>query len=339
MKTPVRAFALPAALAIGAIACGSPQPAAPCFVVDTNQELRAKDAAKTIADLEARIRLSPEDEELRQPKSLADVKKMLRRDAVYVFANGAAFARAQGSVEGRFAEATLELLLGESQLVASEVLSAQEAWLGGDLRMARAALASEGSAPSTDRGRMLAQLIRVVEEGNKIADALGAVAPKHLARGAEVIRTLEKEAPNDVRTSLLLAEYHRLRGEWTEFDAAMTKAEAGDKQTPALCYLRAMEQLERTRKREAGVSKMRECLTAYPKFVRGQAALVLMARGPRDGMRELEKLKKMNEDHYLVMLTEPTLAADQELLRMQGRMDGGGSRPQAPGPDKTPAAR
>ena len=62
---------------------------------------------------------------------------------------------------------------------------------------------------------------------------------------------------------------------------------------------------------------MREALKAHPKFVRAQAALVLMAPNPRIALRELQRLKAMNEDHYLVMLLEPTLAADQELDRIE----------------------
>jgi hypothetical protein len=79
-----------------------------------------------------------------------------------------------------------------------------------------------------------------------------------------------------------------------------------------------MEQVERFRKNDRGAAIMRECLTKTPRFVRAQAALVLMARRPRDAMRELARLKTMNEDHYLVALLEPTLAADQELERLEG---------------------
>ncbi len=291
-------------------------PAAPCYTI-RDSELRPKDAQKTLDELTEHIRLATEDEALREPKSLGDVRKILRRDSVYLFAAGAKLAREQNTREGRFTEAALELALGESQLVASQVLGAQVAWVGTDLRTARAALASEGGEPSTDRGRMLAQLVRVVEEGNKIADALGVVAPSHLTRGAEVIRVLRKEAPADLRTSLLLAEYHRLRGEWAEFDMAMKIVEAADRTTPVLCYLKAMEQVERHRQIEQGATMMRDCLKRYPRFVRAQVALVMMARGPVEGLREIEALRRMNEDHYLVMLLEPTLAAEKELARMQ----------------------
>jgi hypothetical protein len=317
----LRAFGALAAASL--VACGAPapaRPAAPCFTIHGDSELRAKDAKKTLEELEQHIRLSPEDEALRNPKSMADIKALLRRDAVYLFGNAAAFARSLNTTDGRFNEAYLELLMGESQLVASQVLTTQAAWVGSDLRVARASLASEGGEPSTDRGRMLAQLIRAVEEGNKISDALGSVAPGHLARGAEVIRGLRVEAPADIRTFVLVAEYHRLRGEWTEFDTAMTAAEGADR-SPALRYLRGMEQLERYRRPEAGAGLMREALVAFPRFVRAQAALVLMATNPAMALRELQKLKQMNEDHYLVMLLEPTLAAEQEL----GRMHKGGA--------------
>jgi hypothetical protein len=303
-------------------ACGGrpppARPADPCFTIRGDAELRSKDANKTLEDLAEHIQLSAEDEALRHPRSFADVRTILRRDVVYFFANAAAYARSLDTLEGRFSEAQLELLLGESQLVASQVLSTQEAWVGADLRVARANLAGEGPSPTTDRGRMLARLIRAVEEGNKIADALGVVAPSHLARGAEVIRRLRVEAPNDVRTSMLVAEYHRLRGEWTEFDGAMKAAESADRASPAIPYLRGMEQLERHRRPDLGAAIMRECLARYPRFVRAQAALVLMATTPAESLRELHRLKQMNQDHYLVMLLEPTLAAEKELFRMQG---------------------
>jgi hypothetical protein len=313
--TPFVFTTLFAALLAGC-AAHPPQPA--CFNVQGSTELRTKDARTTLAELEAHIRLSPEDEALRSPKSIADIRTILRRDAVYLFANAATYARSLGTLDGKFSEAYLELLLGESQLVASQVLTMQAAQVGVDLRIARANLASEGSEPATDRGRMLAQLIRVVEEGNKIADALGAVAPSHLSRGAEVIRELRAVAPTDARTSILLAEYHRLRGEWAEFDVAIQAAEGAETASPVPRYLRAMEQAERYRRPDLGTSMMRDCLASYPKFVRGQAALVLMARSPSEGLRELDALRRLNEDHYLVMLLTPTLAAEQELARMQG---------------------
>jgi hypothetical protein len=285
----------------------------------TDNTLRDNDASKTLDELARSIRLSPEDEALRKPKSLGDVRTILRRDTIYLFAEAAAFARTLPSIEGRFAEATLELALGESQLVASQVFTTQAAWTGADLRIARAALASEGPTPSTDRARLLSQLIVVIEEGNKIADALGIVGPKHLARGAEVIRTLRKEAPTDPRTFALLAEYHRLRGEWTEFDTAMRSAESADRTSPPLCYLRAMEHLDRRRRPGDAASALRECLVKYPKFVRAQAALVLTATHPRAALRELNKLKAMNDDHYLVMLLEPTLSADEALEKLENK--------------------
>lgn len=329
---PSRAGTFLLLLLLALSACRAPAPAPPpaptrtpaCFNINTDSELRSKDARKMLDELTRNIQLAPEDEALRRPQSLSDVRKILRRDAVYLFGGAAEYARAQGTLEGRFHEAMLELLLGESQLVASQVLNTQEAWVGTALRVARGSLAMEGAVPSSDRGRMLVQLIRVVEEGNKIADALGIVAPTHLLRGADVVRQLEKEAASDPRLFPLLAEVGRLRGDWSAFDAAMKTAESTDRDSPAICYLRGMEQLERHRRPDLGASAMRACLKRFPRFVRAQAALVLMATNPSDGLREIERLKAMNQEHYLVTLLEPTLAADQELVRLHDEPRGGG---------------
>jgi hypothetical protein len=317
-------------LGFAAAGCGGGRvdasaPSRPCHAVTGDGPIRAADATKRLDALTARIQLGPEDEALRAPKSLADVRTILQRDVLYLFPAAADFARADHTVEGRQLEATLELLLGDTQLVASQVLTLQASWVSGDLRIARAALATEQGLPSTERGRVLLQLVRAVEEGNELSDALGAVGAKHVARGAEVVRALIAVAPNDARTMLLRAEVHRLRGEWSELDAVLKSVEATSRDHPGLCYLRAMQQVERDRKNDRGAPMMRECLVATPRFVRAQAALVLMARWPREAMRELARLKKLNEDHYLVALLEPTLAADQELDRAEG-----GDRPDAP---------
>jgi hypothetical protein len=69
----LRAFGALAAASL--VACGAPapaRPAAPCFTIHGDSELRAKDAKKTLDELEQHIRLSPEDEALRNPKSMAD---------------------------------------------------------------------------------------------------------------------------------------------------------------------------------------------------------------------------------------------------------------------------
>lgn len=312
-----------------ATACGAGNASTsnkPCYAITGDGPIRSADATKRLESLTARIQLGPEDDALRHPKSIADVRSILQRDVIYLFPAGASFAHAQNTIEGRQLEATLELLMGDTQLVASQVLALQASWVSSDLRVARAALATEKGLPSTDRGRALVQLVRAVEEGNEIADALGQVGAQHVARGAEVIRTLLVEAPNDPRTLLLRAEYHRLRGEWPELDAALKAVEATSPDHRGLCYLRAMEQVEHFRKTEQGATMMRDCLAKTPGFVRAQAALVLMARRPREALRELAKLKRLNEDHYLVAILEPTLAADQEL----DRTDTAGEPPHAP---------
>jgi hypothetical protein len=302
----------------------APHPTA-CNITISDTELRSKDGAKVLDDLVKRIRLAPDDEALRSPKSLDDVKKILRRDTIYLYPAAAEFAHTVNSKEGRTSEATIELLLGESQLVAAQVLAVQAAWVSSDLRIARATLATEPGPPANDRNRLLTQLIHLVDDGNAIAAALASLAPAHVARGAEVVRTLKQEAPNETTTFALDAEYHRLRGEWPEFETAMQQAEASaDKGKTSLLYLRAMEQVERFHRPDVGAQMMRDALSKYPKFIRAQASLVLMAPNPKVALRELQKLKAMNQDHYLVMLLEPTLSADQELGKMENATGQGG---------------
>jgi hypothetical protein len=294
---------------------------APCFVVHEGRDIREPDAKKTLAELVENLRLSPADEALRTPKSLDDVRAILRRDLVYFYPEAAAFARGLGTVDGKMAEAQLELLLGDAMLVASQVLTNQEAQVGAHLRIARANLAGlAGEGASTERSRMLFGLVRAVEEGNKIADALGVIAPTHVARGAELVRELRQEAPKDPRTALLSAEYHRMRGEWNEVDVDLKSADIPERAS-ALCYLKAMEQLERFRNPRAATTALRDCLRDHPRLVRAQAALVLVATGLEGGARELERLKKMDQDHYLILLLEPTLAADREIVHVMTRAE------------------
>lgn len=312
--TPRTPTTIPAAAATASTASPKPE-ARPCFVVQGGGALREADARKMLATLVANVHLSPADEALRSPKSLEDVRAIVKRDLVYFYPQAAAFARSLGTRDGTFAEAQVSLLLGDAMLVASQALTNQEALVGVHLRVARASLAVEGDTPTTDRGRTLAGLVRAVEEGSTLADALGVVAPEYVARGAELVRKLTKDAPNDPRTALLRAEVHRMRGEWAEVDLALASADVPER-APALCYLKAMEPLERNRDARASVLALRACLKTFPKATRAQAALVMMAQGPERGARELERLKKMDEDHYLVMLLAPTFEADREITRL-----------------------
>src|SRR5687767_13952064 len=119
-------------MSLGVAGCGGGHAASvdkPCYAVGGDGPIRSADAAKRLDSLTARIQLGPEDEALRTPKSLADVRTILQRDVVYLFPTGAAFARSQNTLEGRQLEATLELLLGDTQLVASQVLALQASWV------------------------------------------------------------------------------------------------------------------------------------------------------------------------------------------------------------------
>ncbi len=142
----------------------APAPTRPCFVVRGGGALREADAKKVLAALVKNVRLSPADEALRSPKSLEDVRAIVRRDLVYFYPEAAAFARSLRTLEGKLAEAQVSLLLGDAMLVASQALTSQEAQVGAHVRIARANLAGEGATPSTDRGRTLAGLVRAVEE-------------------------------------------------------------------------------------------------------------------------------------------------------------------------------
>lgn len=317
-------------LALALVACSSsPPPAAPASPAlapcptapaapPASESVRLADAQRLVTELVSRIKLTPADEALRHPRSIQDIKTILQRDTVYLFAEAAVYARSLGTLEGRFSEAYLELAIGEDQLLASQVLSTQGAWVATDLRIARASVASDqdGGVPD-DRARTLAQLVRAVEDGNAIADALGLLAPTHLRRAGDVIRGLRAEAPGDARVALLGAELARLRGDWADFDRGMPVAEAAGGSQGPLCYLRAMEQLERNRKADVASEQLAACTKRFPRFVRAQAAVVMLASSPYAARTALTRLRQMNEDHYLVMLLEPALAAEQELARME----------------------
>ena len=70
-----------------------------CTLTISDTELRSKDGAKVLDDLVKRIRLAG-GRALRNPKSIDDVRKILRRDTVYLFPAAAAFARSLDTKEG-----------------------------------------------------------------------------------------------------------------------------------------------------------------------------------------------------------------------------------------------
>jgi hypothetical protein len=276
------------------------------------------DAQQLLDSTFGRIKLSPEDEALASPKTLDDARAILVRDQAFLFRRAIDVVHPMPGTEARVTEAQLELLLGETQLLGSRILAEQVLVAGFAVETARARLATLPQGASTDEARELPELVRAIDEGAELGRALSMVAPPHFSAAAVLVRDLEKAAPADPRVLVLRAELHRFRGEWDAFDADVAELERREPASPGLLYVRALAAWSRKGDRDAAAALFRDLRTRAPSFLRAQAALVLLAKTPDEALREVQALRAASPSHYLVVLLEPTLAAEQELSRRRG---------------------
>jgi hypothetical protein len=254
---------------------------------------------------------------LRAPKTLDDALAVLRSDQVDLYPKAVEVAKAEGSVKGLAIAAQLELSWGDNYRVIAEVLEL----LGRDLReevrdLAR--LEAAGRATDEDRARFDRLEVLVYNQGPIVA-ALSRLAPVHVREGAIIAESLVKGAPSDYEGFRVMADYHRMRGDWTSFDALVREVEQRHPTSTGLLYLKALSDAERKGDLDGAIKGLEAALAKQPSFVAAQAQIVFMTAGFSAKLEAFKKLQKLNAHHPLVVLAAPVFEAVAELREVRKR--------------------
>jgi hypothetical protein len=294
------------------------------MAVVRSSSMSVAEAEATLAPLRAKPSSSELTDSLHAPKTLADALAILRTDQVDLYAKAVEVAKADGSVKGRSIAAQLELSWGDNYRVIAEVLEL----LGHDLReevrdLGRLVASGKGSAD--DRAR-LERLDALAFNQSAIIAALSRLAPEHVREGAAIAESLVQTAPSDYEGYRVMADYHRMSGDWAAFDAMLKEVEQRHPTSTGLLYQKAISDAERKGDFEGAIKGLKAALAKQPGFVAAQAQVVFMTSGFGAKLEEFKKLQALNPNHPLVTIAGPVFEAVAELRearkRRQVRVEG-----------------
>jgi len=320
MDFPSRSFSAAAlALVFASTACSAtgarPSSSAPTTSADARGCPPAATPEAILKAFAAEHPLTPSDDPLRAPKSLADVDAILHLDQVDLFDGAARFAASQKGDEALALRAQIEIAHAEAQLIVADLLEACARGAESATRTLRFR-ADSGQTSAAERA-LLATLEANERQALEVAAALRSLAGKHAREGAELASGVVRDAPKGYRAYRIAADYHRLRKDWRAFTEAVLALDRASPQSNGLLFARGLG-AEALGDEEAATRFFTAALAKDGKFVRAQAHVVLLQKHPRRMRVELEKLRAMNPRHQLVVFATPFVASLEQSLEADG---------------------
>lgn len=267
--------------------------------------MSVEQAQKVLDDANAKLFAEDQQNPLRNPKSLDDVLEILRSDQIDLFPGALEYASKDGSPRAKVLAAQIEVAWGENLRIVAQTLDL----LATDLRQEERELEEAKAVGKLDADgqRRLDVLNATIERETTMIAALSRLAPAHLARGATLAEALVKEAPEGYEGYRVLADYHRIRGEWDRYDAMVKEVETRNPDSTGLLFLKGIALSEREGNLDAATKLLATAVAKDPKFCRAQAQIVFLATGLTKKREEYLKLRAMNDHHQLVVLAGPVI--------------------------------
>ncbi len=327
MRSSIRSVSLLSfVLSLAGASCSSPRTLSESHTASAMAPARAssmtpEQAQKVLDDESAKLFAANAQNPLRQPKSLDDVLAILQSDQIDLFAGGVKFAQNDPSLKAKVLTAQIELAWGEDLRIIAQTVDL----LSADLRQEKRELTeldAVGKLSADDRRRLEA-LGTLLDHQDSLLAAASALAPVHLAAGAKLAESLVSTTPADYEGYRVLADYYRIRGEWPRYDAMVAEVQQRQPQSVGLLFLKGIALAERQGDYDGASKLLAEAVAKDPKFCRAQAQLFFLARGLTKKREEAAKLKAMNPQHQVVVLTGPVIetvyeAREKRRQRMPG---------------------
>jgi tetratricopeptide (TPR) repeat protein len=279
------------------LACGTAQPAQqqPARTVG----LSLKEATALVAAFEAKQ--VPASHKPATVSSKEEALTALKSDRIDMFPSAVEWLDKQEGVEMTALKAQTLLAWGEAEITVAEVLARTADRLDENVRSLQVRKLNEADTQKLEAERARVQLYRDTDQ------ALRLLAAEHVGAGIEAAKKVIAEKPDDYVGYRVAADAHRLRSEWKDFSAMVTKVEEKNPDSNGLVFLRGVAAQMRDGDATEAVKLYRQALEKDPNFVRAQAQLVLVQTNIFEQKKELDKLKAIAPDHQIVRWAGPGL--------------------------------
>jgi len=249
-----------------------------------------------------------------EPTTLAEVVDVLLGDRFPDYDAAFAVAETKEGVEALALQAQIRLSAADILRIVERILEELATRREADRALA-ARRAEAGDEAAAERADALAE---DVASYRRAARAAGTLSRRALAEGESIVDELVRRYPSEQLSYVLLANVHRLRRNWNEFDKAIRRAEGLGEQTLLMRYQRALEAHQRYADRAAYTEMLDAVLADEPGFVRAQAYRVFAAQDVEARHVALVRLKALSPGHPVVVLAGPVLDAEYEARRELG---------------------
>ena len=234
------------------------------------------------------------------PSSLAEVMTVMRHDQSERFAKTRDYLVTLPGVDALALRATLEMLWAEGQLTVADLAREHAKQKDADLRSLEDTLKLQPNDQALQA--RIVEAKRAADRERKLRDALETLAQPHYDLGMNLGGEVTRRNPERADGYTVLANLYRLRGEWSDFELNMQKAQTRAPERTGQLYARALERASRLGDRVGAREGLVALMGEAPDLARAQAQLVLLQDDVEARYEQLQKLKAINPTHALVVL-------------------------------------
>lgn len=266
-------------------------------------DMSAEEAKDYVDQLRAEAQASLEDP--KPVQSMDEVIQVVRADDTRRFYNAAQFTKGKDDVDSLTLRAVMDLARAEAGAIAAGIFSDFAKYT--EQRYQKVA---EGEENEEMRQLLKDDLRRY----RKAETAILILTRPSIVTGRDLAYEAMKKYPDHPRSHMAIAMSHRMEENWGEFDAEMAKLEGAGVQPAFVHYLKGTEALYRQGDRAAAREHFSKALQESPELVRAQAQLVLSQDDIGGMQTELQKLRNLNAEHFVILVAGKAIQAQYEVL-------------------------
>lgn len=265
---------------------------------EESTDVDPKEARKVVEAYIEKYQLGARSAAAPAPTSMGAVRDIVLGDRISEYDAARSFMAGKQGPEVLSIRALLELSEASAYSTAESVLKEMLLRMNAELDQLRR---NEEAGGKVDEAAMKRLKTEIADTRDVVA-ALPALADTRLRAGQSLVAEAVRRHPDDPAVMLAQAHLYRLKGQWQMFDRVSAQLEQLQQDSASVLFLRGMEAYERDGDKARCRKFLEAALGEQPKLVRAQATLVLVQDSVAQTYAEMQRLRQLSPDHFLVRI-------------------------------------